>query len=335
MREINNRKLVSLLVSLCLYFGFGLPCVFGEEDTRKRFSVIFDIRNHEDKIIPAKIHFIGHTIPPIETDEDYYEVILSEDLYKIYVYADGYTTWEKEIYVNSDMVVSVHLEKGGPTLPPTRKALLVVDNNGAEGKRYYEQVLRSSYLSFDTRIGTADRNTLLKYPLVIWFFGSESENILNGHERRALIDYVGGGGNLIICGENIGKPLKKTFFYQKVLGAKYRRNNAFFLLVVDARDETKIYKINGEDSVDTMMSPDVIKPSNSNVKVLYNYKRLGGSAVLHNRYGRGSAAYIAFGLEAVSGSQERKEILNRIRYQSNLSRSENRKKEKIFEGLHH
>lgn len=334
MIKINIMKAISLLGFCLILSGGTIVGVFASDSQLQNFSVVFNIRNHEDKIIPAKIHFIGHTIPPIETGDNYHEVIMAQDTYRIYVYADGYTTWEQEIYVNSDLVLTIRLEKGSATLPPTRKALLVVDNNGAKGKKYYEEVLRSSYLSFDTRIGTADRNTLLKYPIVIWFFGSESENILDGHERRALTDYVGGGGNLIICGENIGKALKKTFFYDKVLGAKYRRNSAFFLLVVDSQDPTKVYEINGDGSVDTMFSPDVVKPANPSVKVLYDYKRLGGSAVLHNRYGKGSAAYIAFGLEAVSGSAERKAILTKIRYQFRRSTIENQSREDKFEGLH-
>lgn len=334
MKKMNITKLFSALVFLLMFSGGLCLNLFASVESLQQFSVVFNIRNHEDKIIPAKIHFIGHTIPPVQTGDTYHEVVLNEGSYKIYVYADGYTTWEQDIHVNSDLVISIRLEKGGASLPPTRKALLVIDNNGADGKQFYEEVLRSSYLSFDTRIGTADRNTLLKYPIVVWFFGSESENILDGHERRALIDYVGGGGNLIICGENIGKTLKNTFFYEKVLGAKYRRNSAFFLLVVDSEDPTKVYEIDGDGSIDTMLSPDVIKPANPKVKVLYDYKRLGGSAVLHNRYGKGSAAYIAFGLEAVSGSAERKEILTKIRYQFRQNTEENRSKAERFEGLH-
>ncbi|MBT3784200.1 hypothetical protein HOF92_04430 [bacterium] len=301
--------LLALLVSAC----------FSTEPLRN-YSVIFDIRDGEDKIIPAKIFFLEKDIPPINTGKEYYEVILPQDLYDIYVYARGYTTWERQIHIDSDMVISVRLEKGPPSLPPISKVLLVIDNEGAEGLRYYEEALRGLYLKYDKKIGTADRATLLRYPLVIWFFGSQVNDTLNGHERRALSDYVGGGGNLIISGENLGKNLYRTFFYEKVLGAIYRRNSSWVKSLIGMEME---FDVKGEDSVDKLRSPDVLAPADSDAVSLFEYKTLGGSGAIFNHYGRGTATYLSFCFEAVSGRENRRTIVRKVRSQFNLAQTSN------------
>jgi subtilisin family serine protease len=114
---------------------------------------------------------------------------------------------------------TIHINVGNPRI------LLVDDDNGVDYERWYKQAidsLKTFYRVWNTiSLGSPSLDTLLAYPVVIWFTGLDSLNTLTTDDQNNLTSYLNQGKNLFICGQNIGQNIGTTPFYSNYLHASY------------------------------------------------------------------------------------------------------------------
>ncbi|MBS4016566.1 MAG: T9SS type A sorting domain-containing protein, partial [Candidatus Latescibacteria bacterium] len=114
---------------------------------------------------------------------------------------------------------TIHLRVGNPRI------LLVDDDNGANYERWYKETidsLKTFYRVWNTdTLGSPALDTLLAYPVVVWFTGLDSLNTLTTTDQNNLTSYLNQGKNLFICGQNIGQDIGSTPFYSNYLHASY------------------------------------------------------------------------------------------------------------------
>ncbi|MEO0082805.1 MAG: S8 family serine peptidase, partial [candidate division WOR-3 bacterium] len=105
------------------------------------------------------------------------------------------------------------------------RILLVDDDNGADYERWYKQAidsLKTIYAVWTVATaGSPPLDTLLQYPVVVWFTGLDSLNTLTSTDQTNLTSYLNQGKNLFICGQNIGQNIGTTPFYSNYLHAEY------------------------------------------------------------------------------------------------------------------
>lgn len=114
---------------------------------------------------------------------------------------------------------TIHINVGNPRI------LLVDDDNGADYERWYKEAidsLKTFYRVWNTiTLGSPSIETLLAYPVVVWFTGLDSLNTLTSTDQNNLASYLNQGKNLFICGQNLGQNIGSTPFYNDYLHASY------------------------------------------------------------------------------------------------------------------
>ncbi len=107
----------------------------------------------------------------------------------------------------------------------TPRILLVDDDDGQNYERWYKEAidsLRTFYSIWTVATsGSPPLETLLNYPVVVWFTGLDSLNTLTPTDQNNLTSYLNQGKNLFICGQNIGQNIGTTPFYTNYLHAEY------------------------------------------------------------------------------------------------------------------
>lgn len=114
---------------------------------------------------------------------------------------------------------TIYINVGNPRI------LLVDDDNGADYERWYKEAidsLKTFYRVWNTiTSGSPSLDTLLAYPVVVWFTGLDSLNTLTTTDQNNLTSYLNSGKNLFLCGQNIGQNIGSTPFYSNYLHASY------------------------------------------------------------------------------------------------------------------
>jgi hypothetical protein len=116
------------------------------------------------------------------------------------------------------------------------RILLVDDDAGADYERWYKESIDSLKTLY--RIwtvvtdGSPTQDTLLNYPVVVWFTGFDSLNTLTSTDQTNLTGYLNQGHNLFICGQNIGQNIETTPFYSNYLHAQYAVSNTGIVFMV-------------------------------------------------------------------------------------------------------
>jgi len=142
-----------------------------------------------------------------------------------------------------------------------------------------------------------------EYRVVMWVCGDENTNTLTAANRTTLSQYLNGGGQLLLAGQNIDEDISTDPFYANYLhcqsgsAAGYRSLNG-----VDGdpiSDSTSLLLSGGGCGGNGTLSPSQIVPVNGGVG-FYTYSTGGTGAV---RYDNGTfrTAYFAFALEAACG----------------------------------
>ena len=105
------------------------------------------------------------------------------------------------------------------------RILLVDDDAGSDLERWYKQAVDSLKTLWSVwtvaTAGSPPLDTLLHYPVVVWFTGLDSLNTLTTTDQTNLTGYLNQGKNLLICGQNIGQNIGATPFYANYLHATY------------------------------------------------------------------------------------------------------------------
>ncbi len=104
------------------------------------------------------------------------------------------------------------------------RVLIVDDNGGADYERWYTGACDSNSVRYDVHdvlaSGTPPAESLLRYPVVVWFCGDDSTTTLTAAEQASLTAYLDSGGNLMISGQNIAEDLAAGGFLSDYLRAE-------------------------------------------------------------------------------------------------------------------
>jgi hypothetical protein len=116
------------------------------------------------------------------------------------------------------------------------RILLVDDDGGRDYERWYKEAIDSLKTLYalwtTTSSGSPPLETLLRYPVVVWFTGLESLNTLTVTDQNNLTTYLNHGKNLFICGQNLGQDIGTTPFYSNYLRAAYVTTHTGQLFVI-------------------------------------------------------------------------------------------------------
>jgi hypothetical protein len=155
--------------------------------------------------------------------------------------------------------------------------------------------------------------TLQGYPVAIWHT-SNQDDPLSGAEQSAIEDYLAGGGNLFLTGEDIDEQVSGTTFYSDVLHAATLSTAGFFTLegvtgdpISDGHNLTLV----GAGGAGNSQSPSSIDPVGPDAYEVYTYTTTGLPGCIRWEGTTEKLVYFACNFEAVSGiaSTTREEVL--------------------------
>jgi len=185
------------------------------------------------------------------------------------------------------------------------RILLVDDDAGADYERCYKESidsLRTLYRIWTlATAGSPPLDTLLHYPVVVWFTGLDSLNTLSSTDQTNLTSYLNQGKNLFICGQNIGQNIGTTPFYTNYLHASYVISHTGILYSVGVPGDP-IGGVNGDTIVtggsggaSNATSLDGIRPV-SGAYGCFRYRNYADTTVYGAIRYEGSYKVIYFGL---------------------------------------
>ncbi|UCE73053.1 MAG: Omp28-related outer membrane protein [Methanomassiliicoccales archaeon] len=112
--------------------------------------------------------------------------------------------------------------------------ILVVDDDQSTNpdgdEDFYQITLSLGMHAFDgwvlDEVGSPTSDDLSSYDVVIWVTGSTTSSTLTTADQTAISTYLDNtGGNLFMCGENIGEEIGSSTFYQNYLHANFINDN--------------------------------------------------------------------------------------------------------------
>ncbi|MEM4540519.1 MAG: right-handed parallel beta-helix repeat-containing protein [Archaeoglobaceae archaeon] len=161
--------------------------------------------------------------------------------------------------------------------------LLVDDDSGADYESYYNNSLNNLSIAYDywdcEVMGSPSYSDLSNYPIVVWFFGDDYEEVLNEAEIEALADYLDNGGKLFITGQDIGYYLVELGndpeFYRNYLHAVYITDDTDILNITgvegDPISDGLAFGISGGNGANNQEYPSGIAPADSYATPIFIY----------------------------------------------------------------
>lgn len=108
------------------------------------------------------------------------------------------------------------------------RVLLVDDDDGGNIEQWYKQACDSLGVLYKlwtvNTQGSPTLDTLNRYPVVVWFCSLDSTQTLTNSDITALSSYLDNGGNLFLCGQNLGQEIGSQPFYSNYLHTRYLIN---------------------------------------------------------------------------------------------------------------
>ncbi len=188
--------------------------------------------------------------------------------------------------------------------------------------------LKSAGVSFDNiknstlKISNINLNN---YDGIFWYVGDESsgDESIDDFEQNLLKNYLDNGGNLFICGSEIGYDLWEKGsvtdkdFYSNYLKSSYIADNSLSKTV-----KTSYYAI--FDSLQFNIGqtydedyPDVIAPINGSVNAFNYYNNKGAGIVYNGHFNNlntnGKLVYLAFPLESTADDTSFNKIIRNVK----------------------
>ncbi|RPH95072.1 T9SS C-terminal target domain-containing protein [candidate division KSB1 bacterium] len=184
--------------------------------------------------------------------------------------------------------------------------LLVDDDAGAGYESFYADALSSKNVSAEMwRIvvdGEVSAFALRQYPVVLWSCGDAAFSTLTAADQANLTDYLNGGGQLILVGQNIDEDIGASAFYSDYLHVQSVQSVGSQNLTGAAgnpvSDGMTLILRGGVCANNGYLSPSVIRPVNG-AQPLFTYSQGGVGAVQFA--GTYKVAYFAFALESACG----------------------------------
>jgi hypothetical protein len=198
----------------------------------------------------------------------------------------------------------------------TANILFIQGANEADVAAKYADAFKSLQLPFDSwcivNDGPVCRQLLDKYKNggVIFRAVSDSSltNKITRQEVETLQSFLKTGGALCISGQDVGAMIGDSDFYKNYLKCRFDDDSGGTLNLTGADIFSQAgFTLNGDDALNNQLFIDSIVPLTGAVPIL-KYDNQKVAAVLIND-GKYRAMYFAFGLEAVSGVQNRAALI--------------------------
>ncbi|MEO7331131.1 MAG: hypothetical protein ABI193_21320, partial [Minicystis sp.] len=162
---------------------------------------------------------------------------------------------------------------------------------------------------------TEDGFDLSSWPLILWLLGDEStfDHTFSPDEQQIVLDYVDGGGALIVSGSEVGWDLDQspagTFFLGHCFGAQLAADdsNSFSVAGKGPLQGLGPFAYGGPTAPYPEDSPDALSPFNGG-EVLLQYGNGMGAAVGLP----GKAVLVAFPLELMDEPADRAALLKKL-----------------------
>lgn len=192
----------------------------------------------------------------------------------------------------------------------------------------YALGLKSAGASFEIIKNTAlklDSINLNNYYGIFWYVGDESsgDESIDDFEQDLLKNYLENGGNLFLCGSEIGYDLYEKGaesdknFFANYLKAKYISDNASSTIVkTTAFASFDILQFNiGQTYAEDY--PDVIDPLNGSISS-FNYANNKGAGIIYEgTFGsslqKGKLVYLAFPLETTADDTSFNKVIRNVK----------------------
>ncbi len=108
------------------------------------------------------------------------------------------------------------------------RVILVDDDDGQNIENWYAAACDSLGVIYRvwsiSDLGSPSIDTLNHYPVVAWFTELDSIQTLTSTDMTNLSSYLDNGGNLFLCGQNLGQEIGSESFYNSYLHARYISN---------------------------------------------------------------------------------------------------------------
>jgi serine protease AprX len=186
--------------------------------------------------------------------------------------------------------------------------LVVDDDDDALLEVFYTDPLDNLQVNYDlwnvTTLGNPGTEIDL-YSCVIWLTGNDATTTLTPQDETDLANFLDGGGNLFISGQNIGEDIGANPFYSNYLKASFLMGNA---------DDNVLSGVTGDEITDGMNvviqggngagnanSEDKISPLPGADSII-TYTNAFGAGALKYDSGTFRVVYFAFPFEAIHGA---------------------------------
>jgi hypothetical protein len=200
--------------------------------------------------------------------------------------------------------------------------LFVDDDGGDDYEHYFTDALGYwgyTYGVWNRLAGPTDATVLAEFPIVVWATGFAFPTV-DEDDRAALSDYMDGGGNLFITGQDIGWEMNDIggaayLWYRTYLHANFIADdtNDYTLDGVpgDPISDGIDLVIQGGDGANNQDYPSDIDPADATASVIWTYDANRNGAIKADPVGH-RVVYQAFGFEAINNPDDRRATMARI-----------------------
>lgn len=259
--------------------------------------------------LAATLTVLETPLDPVTTSEDgSFALPLPSGSYRLLVTARGHeprVTDPIDIRASGQDMVRITLDR----LP----GILVLADDARKGyERFYRESLgalglRFTLLNTDTLGEGLDTALLEQYPMVVWFTGDAHDSTLRPPDQEALTQYLKAGGRLFLSGQDVGYDIKRSPFFQQVLGARFVRDAC---LTREVTGGGLAFMLEGGTGAGNQRHPDVLEAAGSDPFLVYGADQ--GVAALTGTSGPGRFVYAAFGFEGIDTEEHRKAFLKYV-----------------------
>jgi hypothetical protein len=155
------------------------------------------------------------------------------------------------------------------------RILLVDDDAGADYERWYTAALDTTGALYDrwtvATQGSPASDSLLRYPVVVWFTGNDSSTTLGSVDRDNLAAFLDAGHNLLICGQSIAQDIRDEPFLANYLHSTFVTDSTGRIYVVGTDAEIMAYDtaaLGGSGGANNgLRSSDGVTPANGGLGI--------------------------------------------------------------------
>jgi hypothetical protein len=123
---------------------------------------------------------------------------------------------------------SYDLDEMIPVTVGAPRVILVDDDDNVNVEQWFKQSCDSIGVLYKlwsvVSSGSPSSDTLRHYPVVVWFTGIDSIQTLTTGDMASLSSYLDNGGNLFLCGQNLGQEIGTESFYSDYLHTSFLSN---------------------------------------------------------------------------------------------------------------